>query len=154
MHTQGAEPALSFLGTPILVDLQLQRDQASTPLTIDTVLATVEHEKTIVRTAVQGRIGTVKEYVTTGDYIVTLKGALYTDTPRLYPDAAVRQLRGIAEATFPTLVFSPFLHLFDIYEVVWESCTWPQSKIMNMQEFELRGYSSVPIQLVEDVQAQ
>ena len=153
MHTRGAEPARSFLGTPIWVDLQLQLDSTSGPLVIDTVLATVEQEKTIVRTAVQGRVGTVKEYVTTGDYVVTLAGRLYTDTPGLYPLEAVQQLRAIAEADYPTLVISPFLQLFDIYEVVWEGATWPQSKIMNLQEFELRGYSSTPIQLVDDVQA-
>lgn len=152
MHTAGATPKTSFLGTPVLVDLQLQLDDISEPLTIDTVMVTVEREKNIVRTQVHGREGTVKEYVDKGDYVIQMVGEIYNDNTAEYPLDDVARLIEIVEADYQTIVVSPFLQQFDIFEVVWESHTLAQSRFKNKQPFELRGYSEKPIQLVDDVE--
>lgn len=153
MHTGGDTPRSSFLGTPVLVDLQLKLDDLSEPLTIDTVMVTVEREKNIVRTQVHGREGTVKEYVDKGDYVIQMVGEIYNDSTAEYPLDDVARLIEICEADYQTIIVSPFIQQFDIFEVVWENHTLAQSRFKNKQPFELRGYSEKPIQLVDDVEA-
>lgn len=152
MHTAGDTPRSSFLGTPVLVDLQLKLDDTSDPITIDTVMLTVEREKNIVRTQVHGREGTVKEYVDKGDYVITAVGTIYNDNTADYPLDEVAKLIEIVEADYATIIISPFVQQFDVFEVVWESHNFAQSRFQNAQPFELRGYSEKPIQLVDDVE--
>jgi len=88
-----------------------------TPLRIDTVLMTVSRSKNIVKTPLQGYEGTVKEYVGSDDYKISVHGVINTGG-HAYPEAAVRELIKICNVPDQLPVTSNFLERFGIRYVV------------------------------------
>ncbi|MEI8137589.1 MAG: DUF6046 domain-containing protein, partial [Bacteroidota bacterium] len=74
----------SYLGTYTFSNLSLTDKSTGNTIVIDTALFNVTQTKNIITTSIQGRNGTVKEYISLGDYNVTIKGVL-TGTNGLYP---------------------------------------------------------------------
>lgn len=78
--------------------------------------------KTIVETATVGkyRKGTVKEYICTEDYNITIKGVcIDLDDPELYPGKQVQLLNDLFDINDALEVESnPFLELFGIRKIV------------------------------------
>jgi len=79
----------SYLGTPVYARLEFSKDgienQVGSPSTLDgregarnlileTVLITVVQSKNIIKTPIQGRNGTIKEYIGEGDYMLRING--------------------------------------------------------------------------------
>jgi len=81
----------SWLGTPIFADLRFPDDE----LILESVLIEVRQTKNIQRTPVQGRNGTVKEYIADGDYDITIRGVITTPRINSYPLDEVRALVSI-----------------------------------------------------------
>ena len=54
-------------------------------ITINTVLFTINQQKNIVKTQVQGRNTTVKEYIADGDFSITAVGQIISPEPKVYP---------------------------------------------------------------------
>jgi hypothetical protein len=154
MNTGGQDAEiLSSLGTPVWADLTLRADETTEEeLNIQTVLLTVDQSKNIVQTAVQGRNGTVKEYVSTGDYIISIRGALVGAGPGDYPEQQVKLLLDLVEINASIVAVSPFLQLFRIFNVVVSDFRFEQLQgFQNMQVFEITCLSDEPIELIEDV---
>lgn len=86
--------------------------------------------KTIVKTATVGkeRKGTVKEYICTEDYQLTIKGVCVNpDAPDEYPTAQVQELERLFEINDSVEVVSnPFLLLFDVKNLVLENIDWQE----------------------------
>lgn len=132
---QSDEPiGYSYLGTPVYSNLEFlrvsgtsldnslnvgaQNGNSETILRIDTVLITVHQSKYIVKTAVQGRDGTVKEYISMGDYEINIQGIIVSQFPNVYPKDDVRLLIELLELPKSIPVASGFLTLFDVHEIV------------------------------------
>lgn len=120
---------LSTLGTPVLVDLTFHGetyiDETGNTFSFDdfimvTVLITLSQTKNIVKTAIQGRKGTVKEYIGMGDYGVNIAGIL-TSTNGVYPRNDVQILKTILCAPIAITVTSWYLQMFDINSIVIDS---------------------------------
>ena len=149
----GADDAqrLSYLGTPVFADLLLQENEQDTGLLIDTVLFDVSQTRNIVTTPVQGRDGTVKEYISDGDYVVNIRGLLVQPNSMAYPADQVRELLRLCQVKDAIVAASPFLQLFKIYNLVITDYRLPQREgFQNTQLFELNCISDVPIELVEE----
>jgi len=69
-------------------------------LSIDIDCATIKvtNKKTIIKTPVARRIGTVKEQYAIGDYVFTINGVLIGSSRGMYPDDLVFTLREIYES--------------------------------------------------------
>jgi hypothetical protein len=142
---------LSLLGTPVFSDLWLKENDSDAGLRIDTVLFDVNQTRNIVTTAIQGRNGTVKEYVSDGDYQITVRGFLVENSPYDYPAEQVRELLRLCRVQAAIQAVSPFLQLFQVYDVVITDYRLPQLEgFQNMQPFELVCISDTPIELIED----
>lgn len=143
---------LSYLGTPIFSDLILmENEQDENPLQIDTVLFDVAMRRNIVTTAIQGRNGTVKEYISDGDFDVTIRGMLVEQSAYAYPADQVRELMRLVQLPQAIIAVSPFLQLFRIFEIVVMDYRIGQREgFQNTQLFELNCVSDVPIELIED----
>ena len=96
----------SYLGTPVYSSLTfefgnyrtLSGDLISYPnLVLNTVLMSVSNSKNVVTTALQGREGTIKEYVSAGDYVINIQGKLVSETKNQYPIEDVETLKTIIE---------------------------------------------------------
>jgi hypothetical protein len=140
-----------FSGVPVFCDLLLENTtQPPQSFQILQVLATVSMTKTIVKTAVQGRNGTVKEYINAGDYSISLQGALFDNNKTKYPDQDVKTLLQLLMATESLKCISPLLNdIFDIHYLVIESYDMPQEAgHQNKQAFTIKAISDDPPELI------
>lgn len=141
--------AVSWFGTPIRDRLTIQNDNIMSIL--DNVVITVSMAKNIVKTAINGRKGTVKEWVSDGDYSVAITGALYGRSNK-YPKQEVDALLEVLQSNVSIKCQSDFLDLFGIYQMVIESFSMPQSQgQLNVQPFEISAISDQPIELLINV---
>lgn len=129
----------SYLGTPVWspleflktsgtsldnsLDVGAANGNSETFLRVDTCLITVTQTKNVVKTPIQGRNGTVKEYISDGDYDINIKGVIISPYPMLYPRDEVNILIELMKLQKQIPVASEFLSLFDIEAMVVESYT-------------------------------
>ena len=122
----------------------------SVKLDLTTVLVDVQNSKNIVKTAINGLNGTVKEFVAKGDYSVTLRGALVNPTGTAYPLDQVKKLNAILNCPAALNVTSDFLSIFPIHYLVVETWTFPQKEgLTNTQLFEINCYSDNPVDIIK-----
>lgn len=158
---------VSYLGTPVFSNLlfkpgeyknkdgdpvefgNILKNEKNEFFRVDTVLIDVSQQKQIIKTNIQGVAGTVKEYISKGDYQLTIRGALVDPNGQRYPEEQVQQLKEYLEAETALEVASRFLDdIFDIQTIVIESFTFPQLEgSQNVQLFEVSAVSDDPIEL-------
>ena len=158
----------SYLGTPVFAQLLfipgkykdvkgeevlygeiLKNDYNNENFVVNTVLIDVSQQKQIIKTNIQGLSGTVKEYISKGDYQITIRGALVSESSVRYPEEEVTQLTEYLEAETSIGVASRFLDdIFNIQNIVVESFSFPQVEgTQNVQLFEVSAVSDQPIEL-------
>ena len=139
----------TYLGTPVYSNLIFLTDNTNieSDLRIDTVLMSVDQSKEIVKTAIQGRNGTVKEYISLGDYVVNIKGAIVSPFPEKYPKDDIDLLLRYLSLDKQVGVSSFFLELFNISEIVIERYSVSE-KIGSRNEvpFEITAVSDTPLE--------
>ena len=153
----------SFFGTPVWGNLKFPAGNYETldgeiiefeGIEIDEVLISVSMQKNVVTTAIMGRNGTVKEYVSDGDYSITIQGALASNENDNYPVAKFASLLEILKAPVSVKVESEFLAQFDIDEIVIVNYDFPQSEgFRDLQYFGISAVSDEPIELRDNVTA-
>lgn len=122
----------SWLGTAVYdivripsfsyTDLDGNEVNIGTEIDFDTVLMEVTQTKNIVTTPVQGRNGTVKEYISDGDYQISISGVITTKYNNVAPFesdiAYVNSVFSILKAPLAIPVASNFLGMFNINSMV------------------------------------
>ena len=77
---------LSWLGMPVWANVILQytdpNTNTTTSIDLQTVLLEVTQTRLIVKTALQGKDGTVKEYISEGDYNIEIIGGIFNQNPK------------------------------------------------------------------------
>jgi hypothetical protein len=127
-----------WLGTPTLTALGLKGKENSIMLT--EVLMTVSMEKNIVVTALQGRNGTIKEYISDGDYSIDVSAALSSEGDRRdeYPLKDLKTLRQLLSENVMLEVNSDFLlDIFGIKNIVVKGYSFGQETHSNRQSFTM-----------------
>lgn len=120
-------------------------------LKIDDVLVTVMNTKNIIETTLQGRNGTVKEYISDGDYTITIQGKLYGKGMNNYPQDDVQKLHNICRVPQSVNITATFLKMFDISDIVIKSYTIDQLEgIRNYQPFVINCVSDYPLILLKN----
>ena len=154
----------SYLGTPVFSNLdfiggnyknlqgeeiQYGGGESGEGLRIDTVLFDVAQAKNIVTTEIQGRNGTIKEYISDGDFAININGLIVHPDANTYPETDVSTLMDILKAQTTIGIASRFLNdIFGINSVVVMSYSFPQPEGMqNTQPFQIRCLSNDPIEL-------
>lgn len=155
--------AQSLLNTPVIDNIVFQADRyydlegneiTYNELRIDSVLIEVSQTKNIIKTPIQGRNGTVKEYISDGDYLINIRGVI-NNNPRqnqkVYPKSYVQDLINLCKAQRSLVVTSKFLNqIFEINDIVIENYSIPQVEgVRNQQPFSISAVSDVPIDLEE-----
>ncbi len=115
-------------------------------ITLATVLVTISQPKRIIRTEIQGRDGSVKEYIGMDDYQVTVNGII-TGTNGTYPFQEVAALHSICKAPVSISVVSAYLQLFDIFNLVIISFDQEPGGY-SKQNFTLNCISDKPVELI------
>ena len=151
------DPNKSYLGLPVFAPLTFKDGSYLNPdgtrqtyrgFTLQAVLLNVSQSKNVVKTAVAGRNGTVKEYVSDGDYIINIQGVIANSIAE-YPEQDVTRLIDILKVPAAIDVVCPVLQLHGIYSIVVESYTLPSTEgKVNVQRFEIEAVSDTPVELV------
>lgn len=142
----------SWMGLPVFADVRFPMPGNRPDINLQTVLVEVSQRKQIVTTAVQGRNGTVKEYIADGDYEVRIRGAIVTGAGAdNYPYQDVRDLHELLSRSEAVEVVADYLRLFNIYSLVVTGYSFPQTEgLQNTQLFEIEAVSDLPEELIEE----
>lgn len=159
----------SAYGTPIFMpirieDVRYKKDGVIHKINgIKLLCAVMEISNTrnIVKTDIQGRDGSVKEFINNGDYQISIKGILSNDvyTPdgtvpskgnNKYPMDAVAHLNTICTAPCAIHVTNSLLYTLGIYDLVIEDFSFPATQGKeNIQAFQLNCLSDTTFILQE-----
>ncbi len=119
---------------------------------ITPVLLEVSQNKRIVKTEIQGRDGSDKEFISNGDLMFTARGNIVSETNE-YPAYEIMILEQILSANTSIEIKCDFMFQFlhRSYDIVIESFNIPQQRGMrNSQPFEIVMSSDNIIELTEE----
>jgi hypothetical protein len=103
----------SYLGTPVVGEIILKYESQNLSIELQTVLSDVTMTKNIVKTDMQGVDGTIKEYISDGDYEITIRGMLVSEENE-FPQDQTSTLHQLCLVKDALAVESAFLQLFGI----------------------------------------
>ena len=115
----------------------------------ETALIEINQTKNIVKTSIAGLNGTVKEYMSNGDYIINLKGVIVGDVANQRPDRnKLNYLVAFLNAPLSLPISCSFCEEFKINNVVIESYRLGQREgARNVIDIDINMISDSPIQL-------
>ncbi len=115
---------------------------------LDIVLAEVSKPRNIVVTKIAGKSGSVKEYMSDGDYEISLKGSLINPLAFSSPAQLIRDFDQITKAPKELRITSNFLGYFEIFTIViTHSKAWQREGERNVCDFELTALSDTPFEI-------
>ncbi len=117
-------------------------------VTLGIALLDVTQTKNIVTTSIQGRNGTIKEYISDGDYMINIKGILASNAQDTYPVDLFNALLQYCQAPVSFPASSLYLNRFCITDLVIQDYSFPQVEGMrNIQPFEIKCLSETPFEI-------
>lgn len=124
------------------------------PFNFEECIMTINLEKNIVSTALQGRSGTIKEYVTQGDYSITMAAAIsnyqeegQSNSITEYPAEKLKKLKEFLDVEDSIKVHSQFLDYFGIRSVVIQKYNLTQETHSNRQSISITMLSDTPYEI-------
>ena len=117
--------------------------------TFETALIEINQTKNIVKTSIAGLNGTVKEYMSDGDFIINLKGVIVGDVANQRPDRNdLNYLIAFLNAPLSLPISCSFCEEFKINSVVVESYKFGQREgARNVIDIEINMISDTAIVL-------
>ena len=117
---------------------------------IDTIVFEASQDKNIVKTAIQGRNGKVKEYVSDDDFIINARGFI-SNKDNVIPLDDLRTFREIMQVPQQIDVVSQYLNeVLEVNQIVIERFSMPQIEgTRNELPFTFMASSDVPLDLQE-----
>lgn len=133
-------------GAPIFKFSEIKLSYAGSDILLDTAILSISQSKNIVTTTLQGRDGTVKEYISDGDYEINIKGVLDSGNMFVYPETLVKQLKDICDIKDNIEIKSPFAEMLGITEAVITGYSFGQVPAgYNVQPYDITLLSDVPL---------
>lgn len=122
---------------------------------LEECILSVNQEKNIVTTALQGRNGTIKEYISDGDYQISAMAAVSSykekegnyEASLEYPEDKIRQLTDLLSLPETLNVQSDFLEIFGIKSVVVTGFSLEQETHSNRQSISIQMLSDLPYEI-------
>lgn len=119
------------------------------PFLFETTLIEINQTKNIVKTVIAGTNGSIKEYMSEGDFIINLKGLIVGDTANQRPDVTrLNSLVAYLKAPLSIPISCHFLEELNISSVVIESYKLGQREgARNIIDIEINMLSDSVIEL-------
>ena len=115
---------------------------------LDVALIEVNQSRNIVTTQIQGRNGTVKEYISDNDYDVTIRGVLVSPHSNVPPTKLAQDVYNLSLSPIALDVYSNFLNLFNIFSIVIKDVQFNQIEgTRNAVGFSLVCISDTPFEI-------
>lgn len=135
------------LQSPAYTDDQ-GRKVPSQKLTLDLAIIEAENDRNIVVTKIAGRSGTVKEYMSDGDAMITIRGMLVSPYSNLPPSDLITAFQFISSVPVALSVESNFLEYLQVFSLVITKPILKQREgTRNTWDYELQCLSDTPIEL-------
>lgn len=116
-------------------------------LTLNTIIITVDQPIRVIRTEIQGRDGTVKEYIGKDDMKITINGII-TGKNGVHPKDTVKLLKQWLDAPVSKGVVSWWLNNMGVSSMTVESYSFPQiAGGYSYQTFVINAVSDAPVEL-------
>ena len=137
------------LNTPLWDAVRLtDPDDETTSIFLEVALVDAVLPKVIKETPIQGRDGTVKEYIASGDWQINIKGAIFGEEKNAYPLSEIATLTQIARLRKQVAIESKLINHLDVTNVVIKNLSWRQvTGCMNKMCFEISCISDTPYEL-------
>jgi hypothetical protein len=147
----------SQLGTPVYSNLIFEPDVAAgvaVSIVLDDALLEVYQPRNIIKTMVAGRSGSVKEYISDGDFEVMVRGALVSPNRSIRPTDVMEEMVKLFKLEREIKVSSNFWLPFNITDVVVVNYRfWEVAGFYNMIPFEITMLSDEPVEIkANDIQ--
>lgn len=123
------------LGTPVMQDITFRsvtytdfptgQKKTTKEIKLIDILLRVNLPSKIVKTEIQGRPGTIKEYIGEDDWQITVNGFLIADNGQ-NPTSAIIDLKNMKRARVPIPVVCTYLNNLDIFNIVIEDFAMEQ----------------------------
>jgi len=146
----------SELGTQVMADVTFKsvswtdvkgKRHVTKQQTFQAILIDLTFPRNIVKTEIQGRNGTVKEYIGEGDAQIAFRGVI-TGQNGQYPESKVQDLMQLLKAPIPIEVICSYLNNKGVFSIVFEDRTLSQEEGgYSYQTFSLNAISDIPIEL-------
>ena len=119
-------------GIEVFLPIKLKNREIE--ITIACATIRVTNKKTIIRTAVSERSGTVKEQFQVGDYVFTIKGVLIS-AYRGFPTTEIQKMKSLFESTSPVYLDNAYAEMFMPGEnrIAIESLEFPEQEGKNVR---------------------
>lgn len=148
----------SPLGTPVMqnitfgsvtyTDFITKQTITTKALTLINILLTVSQAKKIITTEIQGRNGTVKEYIGMDDYEININGIIAGDNG-IHPKEDINSLMSMLTARVTTPVTCEYLQNLGIHQIVIKDFTLQQDAGgVSYQNFSITALSDIPVNLI------
>jgi len=142
----------SYIGTPVFVDVRLYLNSDTSflhPVILQTVLVDVQREHNVIRTFVQGRDSSIKEYINLGDWTINFRGLLLSQTPDVVPLTDTKALEYMLTQNQSLVVVSNFLNnIFNIHQIVITSESFKMVEgMLNAIAYDFSAWSDAPLSL-------
>lgn len=158
----------SIFGTPVYSNLEIPAGEYTDlsgntiqfeGIRIDTLMMDISQERNIIRTQISGRNGTIKQFISDGDFIINCQGIISGKSSEENsgfsvqsvtgaPEEEIRKLKAICSIPREIEVISEFLDFFDITTVVISAPSFAQKEGSRGEIFfQLQMYSDTPIEL-------
>ena len=138
-------------GVPTLTSIAFEYNNVR--INLAECIITVNQEKNIVATPMQGRDGTIKEYISDGDFAITIDAAVTSyresdpENSKAYPISQLQDLIEILKIKDGLQLQSDFLFLFGITNAVIKTYGMVQETHSNRQSFQLQLLSDTPYEI-------
>ena len=146
----------SEIGTPVYADVTFDtvtyidannKKQTTPKITFQAILISLSFPRVIIKTEIQGRNGTVKEYIGEGDAQISFSGVIVGLNGQ-YPTDAVNQLLQVIQAPIEIPVICKYLNDKGVQTIVFEDRTFNQEEGgYSYQQFSLSAISDTPQEL-------
>ena len=131
-------------GRYALCELTLENSQGKR-LVMNDAIVSVSRTKNIVSTQMVGMDGTIKEYISAGDYdlsiavgVAAVEDGVIVDE---YPTEGLRELREFLDGNESIEVYSEFLSIFEIDRIVVKNYSVSQDTASNYQSVSITAVS-------------
>ena len=145
----------NYLGVPGLTELRLKYKENE--FVLNDCILTVTQERNILETNLQGRDGTVKQYISDGDYHISVQASIAGDganatnqnydTASEYPLTEMAKFVKLLTVKDALLVSSDWLDIFKIRSVVIKNYDITQETYSNRQTFTMQMLSDEPFEI-------
>lgn len=137
----------NLLGLPIwdIITLKYIGPIDSYLYNFNCVLMTITQVRNVIVTPINGLDGTIKEYISDGDYKINLKATIVSDAPDFYPGYDISNIKSLLSIKDNIEIYSTILNNYmGIDSVVVTSWT------INQNEQGMRNVQNVEIELLSD----